>query len=223
MRGTTVRAPSGAALLLLVLAASGEARAEVGPEAELRMPHVVAGEIDRRLHVSVDAAATYGIASQSALGLLVRGSGSLPVWSTGFATGTLDFGLQLSYLNEPVALAPWIDPNEVSGAGHLVSLVATLGHTIFMGRGRRSSLGLLVFGGWSHKAATYALDWEREGISGSGSFHHDDPVVGAELRYGYRFSRHVGATLYAGAPLPTQSAYVIGMLYVGVGLTLYVL
>ena len=204
---------------LVTVCAAKAARAEVELAAA---PHVAeGGETGRRLHVLVDTAFTYGIGGQSALGALARATGYTAVWNTRRATGTVDLGLQLAYQNEPIALAPWIDGDNVTGAGHHINVALALGHTIHMGQRRRASLGLLIFGGWSHWVSSYSLVYPREGITGSETVRHDDFIAGGELEFRYRFSRYVGMNVVAGAPFPTQSSYVIGMFYVGVGLTVF--
>lgn len=211
--------PVALLVTLVVVCAAPAARAE----AELAAaPHIAeGGETGRSLHVLVDTAFTYGIGGQSDLGVLVRATGYVAEWNTRRATGTLDFGVQLAYQNEPTALAPWIDRQEVSGAGHHLNALLTLGQTIFMGPRRRASLGLLLFGGWSHWISSYSLVYANEGVEGSATVQRSDFVAGGELKFGYRFSRRLGMNVVAGAPFPTQSSYLIGMFYVGVGLTAY--
>jgi hypothetical protein len=208
---------------LAVVSATGAVRAEEAATVEARAaPHLNEGEErEHRLHIAVDTAFTYGIGGQSALGALARATGYTAVWNTRRATGTVDLGLQLAYQNEPIALAPWIDGDNVTGAGHHINVALALGHTIHMGQRRRASLGLLIFGGWSHWVSSYSLVYPREGITGSETVRHDDFIAGGELEFRYRFSRYVGMNVVAGAPFPTQSSYVIGMFYVGVGLTVF--
>jgi hypothetical protein len=205
--------------LLLALAAVSPARAEPSLRAA---PHVAeGGEDTRRLHLLVDGVATFGIGGQMAVGGLARATGYLAVWNTRRATGTLDLGVALAYQNEPVGLAPWLAGKDVTGAGHRVHALLSLGHTVHLGRRRRSALGLALVGGLSHWISSYALVYPTEGVRGRDTVRHTDPLIGGELRYGYRFSERVGLVLVAGAPFPTQSSYVIGMFHVGLGLTVH--
>jgi hypothetical protein len=222
MSGRHERSARRFAALVVALVTVGAAQVAQA-EVELRAaPHIAeGGEGGHRLHVLVDGVFTYGIGGQSDLGVLVRATGYTAEWNTRRATGTLDFGVQLAYQNEPVALAPWLADIDVSGAGHHINALFTLGQTVYLGQRRRASLGLLIFGGLSHWISSYSLVYPTEGIEGSATVQHSDFIAGGELKFGYRFSRYLGMNIVAGAPFPTQSSYVIGMFYVGVGLTAY--
>lgn len=206
------------ALLLLALPSTGRA----DPGDDVVAPHVrEGGEIEQHLHLLLDAAFTYGIGGQSELGAQMGLTGYTAVWNTGHATGTLDVGAQVSYGNEPIALAPWLAGGNADGAGHRLQLLVTAGHTLHLGARRRFALGLHLFGGWNRWVSAYSLRYPDEGVYGSATLERDHLVTGAELKMAYRFSRRVGLGLVMEAPFPYESSYVVGMFKVGVGLNFY--
>jgi hypothetical protein len=185
------------------------------------MPHIQeGGETERRLHLALDAAFFYGIGGQSTLGAQVHLTGYTALWNTRLATGSLDVGLQLAYGNEPTALAPWFDEN-TQGAAHRIQALVTLGHSFHMGARRRFALGLHLFGGLNHWISSYTVRYPNEGVNASATVTRDHFVSGLELKMSYRFSKHVGANLIMGAPFPYPSSYVVGMFFVGGGLSFY--
>jgi hypothetical protein len=207
-------------LFAVLLCVAPSVRAE--PAATLREPHLrEGGEREHRLHLALDGDFTYGIGTQSALGAQLRLTGYTAVWNTRYATGTIDVGVQFAYANEPTALAPWLHGVDTDGAGHRIQALVTVGHTFHMGRRRRVAFGLHLFGGLNHWISSYTLRYPNEGVSGSGTVTRDHFVTGAELKLSYRFSKHVGLNLVAGAPFPTESSYVVGMFFIGAGLTFY--
>jgi hypothetical protein len=190
---------------------------------EIREPFVrEGGESERRLHLMLDGTFTYGIGGQSALGVTTHLTGYTALWNTRRATGTIDVGLQLAYGNEPTALAPWLSPDTVDGAAHRFQALLTVGHTFHMGRQRRAAFGVHLFGGWNHWSSSYTLRYPTENVQGSSTVSRDNFITGAELKFAYRFSKHVGINMVMGAPFPYQSSYVVGMFFVGAGLTFYV-
>lgn len=182
-------------------------------------PH--GGETGHPVHVRLDTAATYGIGGQSFLGVDLKMSGYMPIWDTRLATGTFDAGLVLAYGNEPTFLAPWIDPSQVQGATHRISLLLRLGHTFHMGHRRRAALGFHLFGGLHEWVSSYSLHYANEGISGSATQKKSLLVTGGELDFAYRFSERVGLYLALSAPFPYQSSYAQTIFHVGAGLTFY--
>jgi hypothetical protein len=190
--------------------------------AAAQLPHMEeGGESERRLHLKLDAAFTYGIGGQSVLGAQVNFIGYAGLWNTRLATGSFDVGLQAAYGNEPPWLAPWLQGIDVSGANHRIQALVTLGHTFHMGARRRAALGFEVFGGWNHWISDFTLNYPKEGVSGRATLSRDHAILGGQLRFAYRFSRHVGFNLLAGGPFPIHSSYVVGMFSVGVGLSFY--
>jgi hypothetical protein len=185
-------------------------------------PHVDEdGSKSNRVHLQLDADATFGIGAQMFLGTQLRFAALLEHWATARALGTWDFAGSFAYQNEPTFLAPWIDPSQVTGAGHRLQLTASVGHTVHMGKRRRAALGLHVFGGWNQARSDYTVDYADEDVHGHAVVVHDRPIVGGELRFAYRFHERVGFNLMLGAPLPTASSYLITFGQVGVGLSFY--
>ncbi len=178
-------------------------------------------ESGRPVHVRLDTAATYGIGGQSFLGVDLKMSGYMPVWDTRLGTGTFDAGVVLAYGNEPTFLAPWIDPSQVQGATHRISLFLRLGHTFHIGQRRRVALGMHLFGGLHEWISAYSVQYANEGVSGSSTQKKSLLVSGGELDFAYRFSERAGLYLALSAPFPYQSSYAQTMFHVGAGLTFY--
>lgn len=186
-------------------------------------PHVRSGgEQGHRLLLRLDSTFVYAIGGQSALGAALHLLGQVPVWNTRAGTGTVDAGLLLGYTNEPVALAPWLAGMDVSGGVNRLQVLLSVGHTAFVGRERRSSIGVHLVGGLNYWNSTYGLRYPSEGLSGRTTIARSSLVLGAQLDYAYRFSRHVGFHLLAGGPFPVfQSSYVQTMFWVGAGLSFH--
>jgi hypothetical protein len=205
-------------LFALALAPTSEISETSAPP----VPHVAeSGEKSDRVHLQMDTDATFGIGGQMFLGGQFRLAASLEHWTTSRALGTWDFGGEFGYHNEPVFMAPWIDRSEIRGATHRLQLLASVGHSVHMGKRRRAALGLHVFGGWNHWVSSYAVDYAQEGVHGRAVVAKAKPVVGAELRFTYRFHRNVGVNAVFGAPFPTASSYAIGYGWVGAGLSFF--
>jgi hypothetical protein len=188
----------------------------------LPAPHVAEdGSKSGRVHLQLDADMTFGVGAQMFLGTQLRFAAGLEHWTTRLALGTWDFGANFSYQNEPIFLAPFIDRDTVKGAGHRTQLVATAGHTAHMGKRRRVALGLHIFGGWNAWRSDYTVDYDGEDVHGRGVVVRHRAIVGAELRFAYRFHRRVGFTAMLSAPFPTTSSYLITFGQLGVGLAFY--
>lgn len=185
-------------------------------------PHIGEdGEVGHKVHVRLDTDATWGIGGQMFLGAEAHGTAYVGVWNTKRATGSVDFGLQLAYQNEPTFLAFWIDRDEVKGATHRLQALATVGHTFHMGGKRQVALGLHWFAGLNHWDSAYSLDYAHEDVHGKLSVKDDLFVTGGEVELAYRFSRYVGVNLSLLAPMPTESSYAITFGSIGLGLTYY--
>jgi hypothetical protein len=206
---------AAAAFLVAALASSTALASDDVPP-----PHVVAGE-QSRAHVRMEGDVLYGIGGQSFLGGGLDAIVDARVWETRRATGTLGGGLGLVYHNEPTFLAPWIDRDLVHGATHRVQALAIAAHTIHIGKLRRFSFGVQLYGGLNHWRSDYRVDYAREHLAGRSVVERDTFVVGGQLRLGYRVARRVGLGLLLGGPFPTKSSYVNGMFQVGLGLTVY--
>ena len=185
-------------------------------------PHVPESDSkDDRLHLQLSADATYGIGGQSYLGANLRLDAYLPVWSRRSVTGTVDFGSQFAYGNEPTWLAPWLAGAGITGATHRIQLVATFGHSFHLGKRRRFSLGTHLYGGWNHWRSSYAVNYPNEDVSGEATVSRNHLIAGGQLEFGYRFHRRVGVHAVLGGPFPTQSSYAITIFHVGLGLTVH--
>jgi hypothetical protein len=196
--------------------------AVIGPAALAADPYLGAsGEADHRVHVRLDTDATWGIGGQMFLGASAHGTGYVGAWNTPHATGSVDVGLQLHYQNEPVFLAFWIDPTEVTGAVQRVQAVATVGHTFHMGGRRQVALGVRWFAGLNHWDSTYTVNYANEGVQGKATVRDDLFVTGAQVDVAYRCAKHVGVNLQLNAPMPTASSYAITFGSIGAGLSWY--
>jgi hypothetical protein len=185
-------------------------------------PHLPeAGGRDGRIHLQLSADATYGIGGQSYLGGNLRLDAYTAVWARRKVTGTIDFGGQLAYGNEPTWLAPWLSDGTISGATHRVQLLATFGHTFHLGKRRRFAFGTHLYGGWNHWRSSYSLNYPHEGVSGEETVARNHAIVGGQIELGYRFHRRVGVHAVLGGPFPIQSSYAITLFHVGLGLTVH--
>jgi hypothetical protein len=192
------------------------------PDVAKPVPHVREdGTKSGRVHLQLDGDATFGIGAQMFLGMQLRFAALFEHWTTRFALGTWDVGANFAYQNEATFLAPFIDRDSVRGAGHRTQLVATAGHTVHMGKRRRVALGLHVFGGWSAWRSDYRVSYPEEDVSGHAVVVRHRAIVGAELRFAYRFHHRVGFNVVAGAPFPTASSYLITFGHLGLGLSFY--
>lgn len=202
-----------ASLAALLLAPSARA-SEVGiPEG---------GEPAGRLHATVDATFTYGIGGYSALGAQVHGVGLVSLWNTRLATGTFSVGALVGLQNEPMALQYVVAPGQINDAQRL-HLWVTIGHTFHMGVRRRASLGLHLFGGWTHEWTQASLVRPDLGIDRQVRDNYGLFNSGTMLKFDYRFSKYIGLSLQAAVPFwKVQPSYVATIFHVGVGITAYV-
>jgi hypothetical protein len=185
-------------------------------------PHVAEdGRKSDRLHLQLDVDPTWGIGGQMFLGTQLRLAALLEHWTTRRALGTWDFGVNFAYQNEPLFLLILVDTSGQRGANHRTQLAASVGHTAHMGKRRRVALGLHVFGGWNAWRSDYSVDYPDEDVHGSAVVVRHRPIVGAELRFAYRFHRRVGINVMLSAPFPTASSYLITFGQLGVGLAFY--
>jgi hypothetical protein len=210
-----------AALLLATLVAA-PSDAPGHSLVERPAPHLPeGGGRDGRIHLQLSADATYGIGGQSFLGSNLHLDAFRSIWDRRKVTGTIDFGAQFSYGNEPTWLAPWLANGTTTGATHRVQVVATLGHTFHIGQRRRFSLGTHLYGGWNHWRSAYAVNYPDEGINGEATVSRNHPLAGGQVELGYRFHRRVGVHMVLGGPFPTHSSYAITIFHVGLGLTVH--
>jgi hypothetical protein len=198
---------------LLLLAAPRTTRAQT-----IGVPE--GGETGHPVHVTLDAAATYGIGGYSALGAQLHAVGQLPVWNTGFATGTFDFGVVLGWQDEPEALQYAVPPTQDNDAQRLNAWV-TAGHSFHMGQRRRATLGVHLFAGWTHVWSWATVVDERLDLDASASDDYGLFNAGALVKFDYRFSEWIGCHVQAAAPFGVGSSYVTTLFHVGIGLTAY--
>ncbi len=213
---------SGWLVGMAVLLGSGAARAAMEPAAE---PHVAetaeTAETERTLHLRLGTDVVFGIGGQMFLGSRLHLTGYTSVWNRPRATGTVDGGVQLLYGNEPLFLAPSLDSTMVSGAGHHVQTLVSVGHTFHVGKRRRVGLGTHVWGGWNHWSSAYRVRYAEEGIEGRQAVRRNHFIGGGQFELDVRLARWVGLNFVVGAPFPTQTSYAITMLFVGLGPTFY--
>ncbi|MCA9690156.1 MAG: hypothetical protein KC636_11145 [Myxococcales bacterium] len=195
---------------------------DVAAPSEKPAPHVAEdGSRSDRVHLQLDSSALWGIGGQMFLGAQLRFAALFEHWTTRLALGTWDVGLAFAYQNEPLFLAFFVDNTGVSGATHRTQLVVHGGHTVHMGRRRRSALGLYLFGGWTAWRSAYTVSYPAEDVNASGAEVRHKPVAGGELRFVQRLHRRVGLNIVAGGVFPTASSYVITFGHIGVGLSFY--
>ena len=187
--------------------------------AEIGIP--AGGERAGTLHATVDATFTYGIGGYSALGAQLHGVGLVSIWNTRLATGTFNFGALVGFQDEPMALQYGIAPGQTNDAQRL-NLWVTIGHSFHMGVRRRASLGLHLFGGWTHVWSQASLVRPDLGIDRQVSDNYGLLNSGTLLKFDYRFSKYVGISLQAAVPFwKVQPSYVATIFHVGVGITAY--
>jgi hypothetical protein len=184
-------------------------------------PYITPAGKDGRIHLQLHGDAMFSIGGQMALGANLNLNASYAVWDAGRATGAFEFGTQLQYANEPTWLAPWVDRTRVSGAGHRIDWVMTIGHGFWMGKRRRVYLGMHLYAGWNHWLSSYEVDYAAESVSGKAKVSRSHSIGGGQLSFGYRFSQRVGVHTLIGAPFPTASSYAIGIAFAGLGLTVH--
>lgn len=177
--------------------------------------------VGQNLHLRLDTDVTWGIGSQMYVGGLVHLDALLPVWHTRPGTGTFDFGLRLAYGNEGLYLAPWIDPDEISGSGNRVQVQASVGTTFHLTPQRRLAFALRVLAGWTMLHQHYTVTYADEDFSEEGTDVHNAFVASGDFTAAWRASRNVGVNLSLSAPFPTTSSYVIGLGQLGVGMSFY--
>jgi hypothetical protein len=173
------------------------------------------------LHVRLDTDFSWGIGSQMYLGALAHAEGQLPVWRTGAATGTLDFGLRVAYGNEGLYFAPWIDRTQFEGANHRVATQVVLGTTFHVTPQRRLGVGVRALIGWNALVREGTLTYAAEDFTTTQSWVRHRVIASGDVTLSYRASRNVGVNLAITAPFPTDSSYVIGLVSVGIGTSFY--
>ena len=179
------------------------------------------GEPAGTVHATVDATFTYGIGAYSALGAQVHGVGLVSIWNTRLATGTFNFGALVGFQDEPMALQYGTAPGQTNDAQRL-NLWLTVGHSFHLGVRRRASLGLHLFGGWTHVFSQASLVRPDLGIDRQVSDNYGLLNSGTLLKFDYRFSKYVGISLQAAVPFwKVQPSYVATIFHVGVGITAY--
>lgn len=187
------------------------------------VPHVPEdGSVSTAWHARVDASATWGIGGQMFLGVDLHPSAYRTIWSTPGATGSVDLGLDVNYGNEAAFLAPWVDTAKVSGAGHRVQVLGTVGGTFHLGARRRFGLGLHGVAGLNEWVSAYRVDYATEDFQGEAVLSEASFVAGGRMTLSLRVHRYVGVNVVAMAFLPTVSSYAIGFGHVGAGLSFYV-
>lgn len=171
--------------------------------------------------VFLDGVFTYGIGGQSALGGELHGTGSWTV-GRGDADLSLDAGLRLGYEGEPSALAPWVDPSEVSSIAHRVRVHVTAGPTLrFGGSARELSLGLHLYAGPTYWESEARVRFAPHGVDAQARTATVVFDAGAFLRFTWRPDPAIGLALVAGAPFwELASSYVVDLFHVGLGVAL---
>jgi hypothetical protein len=174
-------------------------------------------------HLRLDTDATWGIGSQMYLGAQAHLIAQVPAWHTGRGSGSFDISFRGAYGNEAQFLAPWVDPEKVTGVNHRIQMQVGIGHGFHLTSSRRVSLGLHVLLGWNHLRGDFTVTYAAEDVFGEAAVRRNNPLVSGELTLAVRFSPRIGANLAIGAPFPTMTSYIIGMVHTGLGLSFYLL
>ena len=140
--------------------------------------------------------------------LKVHGVGLVSIWNRRLATGTFNFGALVGFQDEPMALQYGTAPGQTNDAQRL-NLWLTVGHSFHLGVRRRASLGLHLFGGWTHVFSQASLVRPDLGINRQVSDNYGLLNSGTLLKFDYRFSQYVGLSLQAAVPFwKVQPSYV---------------
>ena len=207
-----------AALLARLLEQTASAQtADVG---DVRPGFLIAGDPAHPVHFTLDATATYGIGSYSALGGQLHFVAFTPVWRTATSTGSLDLGLLGGVQDEPQFLQYTSEPYLKNDLKRL-NAWATLGHTIHFGPGRRAGIGLHLFAGWTQDWASFSINYPPAGLTGSLKDSYGIGNVGGLLKFDYRFSDWVGLSLQAVGPFPVGPSFITTLFHVGLGFCVY--
>lgn len=191
------------------------------PTAMASAPHVTSEDALRKaLHLRVDANGSWGIGSQMYLGGQVHGFLQWSMWHSRLATGSLDLSLRMAYGYEPAFFAPWRDPNDGQINERFQGQIG-IGHTFHMGSKRNVSLGFSVLFGWNHFHQYAPVDWPDVEVKGEATVRHNHLVISGEMTLAFRFHQRVGLNLAVSAPFPTITSYLITMVQVSAGLSLY--
>ncbi|HMV65607.1 MAG TPA: hypothetical protein PKA64_02060 [Myxococcota bacterium] len=188
--------------------------------AALAAPYVT-GTDAHPVHLRLDTAASWGIGGQMFLGGQVHLAAQTPVWTGKTASATADAGLQLAYHNEATFLAPWVDRDTTTGAGHRVHAVAVAGVTFHAGPQRRVAVGLQWFAGLNVWRSDYAVAIPEADIDAHEVVQRLLPVTGGQVTIAARLSERVGIDLFMQAPIPTSSSYAVGLAALGIGPVFY--
>ncbi len=172
------------------------------------------------VHFTLDATATYGIGTYSALGAQLHFVAFTPVWTTSRATGSIDLGVLVGAQDEPQFLQYTSEPYFKSDLERLNTWV-TLGHTIHFGPNRRAGLGLHLFAGWTQDWASFSIHYPAAGLAGSLKDSYGIGNVGGMLKFDYRFSDWVGLSVQAVGPFPVGPSFITTLFHVGLGLCFY--
>lgn len=198
----------------LLLAPSVVAASPLGIEAELPP--------QKQLHLDLMGLFTYGIGNGSALGTWLELGGYLPVWRTARATGAVDLGLMFQYQNEPMALQPWVSPNDgVSVREQRWQLALTAGHSFYMLPSRNLKFSLFAFAGWTHWKSAGTITIPEYQLDQSGSREYSGLLLGAGFKLAYSVHRRVSLQLQAGGPFPVTQDLIRSLFHVGLGVVVH--
>jgi hypothetical protein len=175
-----------------------------------------------QLHLDLTGLFTYGIGNGSALGAWLEVGGYLPVWRTARATGAVDFGMMFQYQNEPMALQPWINPNDgVSVSEQRWQLALTGGHSFYLLPSRNLKFSLFAFAGWTHWKSAGTVAIPEYQLNQSGSREYSGFLLGAGFKLGYSVHRRVSLQLQAGGPFPVTEDLIRSLFHVGLGVVVH--
>lgn len=188
-----------------------------------RDPFVRPGVADRRLHLALRTTLLYYTLSP-ALGGSLRLAGYWPLWSARRVTGSLDLGLLFGWAYGGKFIYPWIeeDPDtRIEGSDQNFTTAISIGHTFFMGKKRRSSLGAHAIVGLNVLRSSWSQTWLCEDLSGRDTAVFTAFHLGLEVDYQFRISRRVGVNAVLGGTCPCLASIAGNGIRAGAGVTVY--
>ena len=189
----------------------------------VRDPFVRPGVADRRLHLALRTTLLYYTLAP-ALGGSLRLAGYWPLWSARRVTGSLDLGLLFGWAYGGKFIYPWIeeDPDtRIEGSDQNFTTAVSIGHTFFLGKKRRSSLGAHAIVGLNVLRSSWSQTWLREDLSGRDTSVFTALHLGLEVDYQFRISRRVGVNALLGGTCPCLASIAGNGIRAGAGVTVY--
>lgn len=183
----------------------------------------VLAEIEKKpdiFHLAQDVSFTYGIGSYSALGVQSHTIGQFSIWETKHAVGSIDLGILFGFQGEPQTLQ-YMQTDGINTETYRLHTLVTVGTSFHMGRKRNYTLGVHIFGGWTHVWSKAEADRDDLDFNSYVSDNYGHYNFGGILRFDWKFHKYVGMSLHAAAPFPVSPSYITTLFHVGAGLVIY--